>query len=81
MNGLRQRLVAADRSNDTLAGSRADAAVAVVVNWLRSHEAEAVLIAHQRATSAACSCGWAKWGHSHAAHVLEALAERLEEAP
>ena len=33
-----------------------------------------LLINHQRAASDRCACGWARWDHSHAQHVLDELA-------
>ncbi|MGK5677599.1 hypothetical protein [Actinoplanes sp. URMC 104] len=35
--------------------------------------AEAVLVAHQRATDRSCLCGWAKLGRSHPKHQVAKL--------
>ena len=36
-----------------------------------------VLIAHQRRNSQFCACGWGELGHSHAAHVTDAVIAAL----
>jgi hypothetical protein len=54
---------------------RSEESRALFVAWLRSPRAEAVLVAHQRTDTSGCHCGWGRLGHSHAAHVLAALAE------
>lgn len=40
-----------------------------------SGTAEAVLVAHQRATDRSCLCGWAELGKSHQRHQVAMLAE------
>jgi hypothetical protein len=94
VSDLRKRLVAAKLAGTRIATTEtashyvfnsneaaADAAVAVVMYWLRSYDAEAVLVAHQPMSNNACLCGWAELGRSHPRHMLGALAERLGEAP
>lgn len=38
-----------------------------------TEQAQLLLIAHQRATPAACQCGWSEYGRSHSGHVVEEL--------
>lgn len=38
---------------------------------IRAYE---VLVAHQRTDTSGCHCGWGRLGASHAAHVLDELA-------
>jgi hypothetical protein len=54
---------------------RSEESRARFVAWLRSPQGAAVLVAHQRTDTSGCHCGWGRLGHSHAAHVLAALAE------
>jgi len=45
----------------------------------RVRDATGVLLAHTRSRIQDCHCGWSELGHSHAEHVLSALADYLED--